>query len=430
MSQEQLNSVNQHYLDRVMQVADVADIKATEDIFDARGMKLVAKGAPISRSVQEKLAMRRLTKPFETSIAIDSGVDVSVIVTEAQRIADTVEPVRSILRAINGGPPPVQALAGLQFGSAMSTMLTLIQRAGGTALEHGVTVSLLSVCLARKLGLGGADQAVVALAGLLHDIGELYIDPQYLHSPNRLSPQEWRHVVVHPRIGQMLIAGLESYPAAVAQAVGEHHERSDGSGYPRRIAGSSISLAGQIVSVAEMMSGIVVNKDKPLQRAELALKVIPGEHAHPLVSAVSSVMQCARGENDARYSAAPSGEERARVQGLYRNICEALEMAQRMIDSAELKSQAVNHLLSEALRRTVKIQRACSSIGLDACLQESAGFFETHNVDVLFETTVVTREIAWRMRDIARDLSLQASELQAHEMESLQPLVALLDGGH
>lgn len=118
-----ITSVNKHYLDRVLSLAEQADITATEDIFDARGMKLVAKGAKISRALQERLTMRKLSKPFESSIAVASGINIDIISSEAQRIADTVEPVRSIMRTVNG-VSPIQVLSGIRFGSAMSTMLT------------------------------------------------------------------------------------------------------------------------------------------------------------------------------------------------------------------------------------------------------------------------------------------------------------------
>lgn len=433
MSDELLiNSVNKHYLDKVMNLAEEKDIKATEDIFDARGMKLVAKGAKISRSLQERLIMRRLSKPFESSIAVDSGVDVDVISAEAQRIADTFEPIRAMLGLANNGTSPVQLLSQIEFGSAMSTMLTIIERGGPTALQHSVMVSLISVCLARKFGLSNKDQMAVALAGLLHDIGELYIDPEYLHSNRRLFPHEWRHVVVHPRIGQMLIQGLENYPASVAQAVFEHHERFDGGGYPRQIAGSQISAAGQVISVAEMISGILTNQDKPLNRAVLALKIIPGEHAHELVSAVTAAMQKAREEGGpaATESGTPTGEERQQVQTLYEHIDAVLQEEQKLQESSGLRSKKASQLLSETIRRTNNIQRAFSSTGLDVCLAESVCIFESRSLDILFETKVATREIEWRLRDVARDLSLQASALEANEAEEFQPLIALLDGQH
>ena len=425
-----INSVNKYYLDKVLNLAEKADIKATEDIFDARGMKLVAKGATISRNLQERLTQRKLSKPFESSIAVDSGVNIDVITTEAQRIADTVEPVRSIMRTVSGGISPLQVLAEVQFGSAMSTMLTIIERGGKTALEHSVMVSLLSICLGKKFGLGNTDQAVVALAGLLHDIGELYIDPDYLHTNRRLYPHEWRHVVVHPRIGQMLISGLEKYPASVAQAVFEHHERVDGGGYPRQIAGNSISAVGQVVSVAEMISGIFLNQDKPLQRAELALKILPGEFARELVSVLSLAMQSARSPDDTagEETACPTGAELASLRSLFDRIDAVQKLRQELADKPELQSKKVHQLLSDTERRVIAIQRAFSSTGLDTCLDAEKRFFETRCTRVLFETKVATSEIQWRLRDVARDLSLTASSLEPGESDLLQPLIALLDG--
>ncbi|HJV85606.1 MAG TPA: HD domain-containing phosphohydrolase [Noviherbaspirillum sp.] len=427
-----INSVNKHYLDKVMNLAEEADIKATEDIYDARGMKLVAKGARISRSLQERLIMRRLSKPFESSIAVDSGVDIDAVATEAQRIVDTLAPVRALLGLVETGPSPLQILSELKFGSAMSTMLTIIERGGQAALQHSVMVSLVSICLARKFGLGSQDQTVVALAGLLHDIGELYIDPEYLHSNRRLFPHEWRHVVVHPRIGQMLIEGLENYPAAVAQAVFEHHERFDGGGYPRQVSGTQISAPGQVISVAEMISGILTSKDKPLERAVMALKIIPGEHPRELVSTVSAAMHKEREESGADKGEAgmPSGEEKQRVQALYSHLDAVLQEEQKLQQSATLRSKKASQILSAALERTSCIQRAISSTGLDVCLEQAAGMFESRSTEILFETTVAVSEIEWRMRDLARDVALQASSLEAQEAETLQALITLLDGEH
>ena len=425
-----INSVNKHYLDKLMNLAEEAHIQATEDIFDARGMKLVAKGTRISNTLQERLMARRLNKPFESSIAVESGVDIDIVAREARRIAEAVGPVRSMLAATRGGPSPLQILSEIRFGSAMSTMLTIIDRGGASALEHSVMVSLLSVCLARAFGLGIREQTMVAVAGLLHDIGELYIEPEYLNSRRRLFPHEWRHVAVHPRIGQMLIANLESYPPAVAQAVFEHHERFDGGGYPRRLAGNDISAAGQVISVAEMISGVFTSKSRPLERAELALKIVPGEHAHDLVSAVSSAMQGARvrQEDDVAPPSAGKGDQRDHARQLYERIGSVLESGSQLVGHFGAKSQRLAHLLTAALRRTSIVQRAFSSTGLDVCMDEGNGFFETRSAEILFEATVAINEIQWRLRDIARDLSLHASALEPDEAEMLEPLIALLDG--
>lgn len=425
-----INSVNKFYLDKVLNLAEQTDILATEDIFDARGMKLVAKGSRISRTLQERLSARKLSKPFESSIAVESGVDINVIAEEGRRIAETVAPVGAILRTLNGGLPPLQVLSGIRFGSAMSTMLTIIGRGGKAALEHSVMVSLLAVCLARKRGMSHTDQSVVALAGLLHDIGELYIDPEYLHSTRRLYPHEWRHVVVHPRIGQMLISGLENYPASVAQAVFEHHERGDGGGYPRQLTADRMSPAGQVISAAEMMAGIFTNQEKPLQRAALATKILPGEFARELAAVVSVAARTESVGAVAAPSAAipPGGDEEARIRALHELIRSTQAATQELLDQAGPNARKLQQMLNDAKRRIAAIERAFSSTGLDACLDDVQSFFEPHSEEILFEAAVVTSEIEWRLRDVARDLSLNASMLDEQEAQALQPLIVMLDG--
>lgn len=425
----ELTAVNQHYLDKVMNLAEEKDIKATEDIFDARGMKLVAKGAVISRALQERLLVRRLSKPFESSISVADAVDVATIAAEATRIAETLEPVKSMLAVHQGGPSPVQVLSEIRFGGAIGTMLTVIQQAGPAALQHAVLVSLVSICLAQKCRMSRNELSVVALAGLLHDIGELYIDPEYLHSTRRLAPHEWRHVVVHPRIGQRLIEGLEDYPPAVAQAVFEHHERLDGGGYPRQASGAAISRAGQVVSVAEMISGVFLSQDLPLKRAELALKIIPGEHAHELVSAVSEAMQRARAEAGLDGATAVHRDEDAGlVHSLHGRIGEVLGVVAALGTEVNAKSAKLKKLIDDVNQRATVIQRAFSSTGLDVGLEQGLQFFSSRSGELVFETAVAMREIEWRLRGVARDLALQATVLDPAEAQVLQPLVALLDG--
>jgi HD-GYP domain-containing protein (c-di-GMP phosphodiesterase class II) len=416
-------SVNQHYLDKVMDLAEERDVAATEDIFNATGTKLIAKGTKISRSVQEKLILHKLHRPLESCIAVAGGIDMQAITAEARRIAQEIEPVGHLLNAVGGaGPSPFDIQADAQFGSAMSMMLTITQRGGPAAFTHCVLVSLVSICLARKLGLDQKQQISVALAGLLHDIGELYILPEYLDPKRRLLPHEWKHVVVHPRVGQMLISELENCPPEVALAVAEHHERFDGAGYPRQTAGQGISVLGQILATAEMVSGAFMKQHKPLERAELAMKIMPGEHAHDLVSIISSVARVTRSGSPPP-SEAPYDEMHQRLKILFDRIIGILHTAQTLVDMQTIRSTKAKDLVSWVLERVNIIQRAFSSTGLDVCLLEDA----IHDIGISFEVEAAAIEIQVRLREVARDLFLRASAFASHEMQAFQPLIVLLD---
>ncbi|QYF95156.1 HD domain-containing protein [Massilia sp. PAMC28688] len=414
-------TVNQHYLSKVMGLAEVMDVAASEDILDLRGMKLVAKGARLTRAQQDTLGQHRLRQPLESVLVAEGAADPATIVAHATRILDTSAPLRRIIGAVRGGgPTPLALLGAMRLGQAMRMMLTLVERGGPHALDHSITVSLLSVCMAKQLNLAPDGQMIAALAGLLHDIGELYIDPAYLKPGKRLLPHEWSHLVVHPLIGQVLIGDLESYPAAVGRAVAEHHERADGTGYPRQLHGRELSAAGQAVAVAEMISG-VLQKDLPLERAELALKIVPGEYAHDLLSAVSGALR-SQEQGSAPAAPGPAGEG---VDTLGRRIACILEAGRVLQRSKAPKSARATQLLDRTMDRVATIERAFVSTGLDFYARHSHGLPDPDR-SMLFEKDVASREIQWRLRDIARDVALHCSA-SASDMALFASLICMLD---
>jgi response regulator RpfG family c-di-GMP phosphodiesterase len=417
-------AVNQHYLDKVMDMTDTMPVHASEDIYDERGNKLLAKGALLSRNLQEKLIVHRLKKPLESSISIEGGVDQNAVFDAAQRLVETNLPLAQVLTgARTAGPSTVAVLARLKFGRAMGMMLTIADRKGGQSLDHAVTVSLLSIALAKKAGLAEQDQQTAGMAGLLHDVGELYIDPSYLVKGKRLLPHEWAHIVVHPFTGQMLIDELDSFPAGVGRAVAEHHERFDGSGYPQRRIGGAISIPGQIVAIAEMVAG-VLSKQRPLERAALALKIFPGEHARPLLAAMAGALR----ENEQLATTsdeAGSKPEREDVPRLVARMKLALEMTRQALMHPLSKSQIARHLLAATINRICNVQRAIVSTGLDMYLNVDISTFDSDDPALLFEKNVATREIQWRLRDIARDLALQ--NIQPADRLLFVPIINLLD---
>ncbi|MBJ7310808.1 HD-GYP domain-containing protein [Rugamonas sp. CCM 8940] len=422
MSPLQAAPVNRHYLDKVMAVAEIMAVEVIVDILDVRGMKLVAKGTQVTRVLQEKLILHKLRQPFESSVRVCGGVEPKAIVAIASRLIDTSPPVAHILRASGkGGASVLAQLARLEFGSALGMMLTVADRSGAHALEHAVLVSLLSICMAQKLRLSEQEQMVAGLAGMLHDVGELYIAPAYLARGKRLLPHEWSHIVVHPRIGQMLIDELGAYPAAVGRAVAEHHERFDGSGYPRQIGGSQISAPGQAVAVAEMIAGLLL-KDHPLERAELALKIIPGEYSHELLSAISGALRMAAPEAGADPVRAQGGEG---VERLFWRIAAILDVGEGLMVGPAAKSPSTLQLLHKTMERVRNIRRAFISTGLDVYVRPEPDLGVGADDMLLFEREVAGREIQWRLRDIARDLALQTST--PDERVVLAPLVRMLD---
>jgi len=161
-------SVNRHYLNKVLDLADVMPVVATEDIYDSHGMKLLAKGAGVSRLLQEKIILHKLKKPIESTLVVEGGVDATTLVRTAKRVIDTCAPLDNILRATCiGGFTPLTTLSNMSFGNAITMMLTISERDGSQAFEHALIVSLLSICWAKKLHFTEQEQQIAGLAGLL-----------------------------------------------------------------------------------------------------------------------------------------------------------------------------------------------------------------------------------------------------------------------
>ncbi|MDB5935708.1 MAG: hypothetical protein JWQ01_3052 [Massilia sp.] len=410
-------AVNTHYLDKLLRLARARPVTATQDIVDVQGVRLVARNSRLGEEHCDALRGAKLKKTIESSLWVEDGVDTALVVSTAKRVLDTSAPINRILLATGGsGAAPLAHLSRMAFNDAIGMLLSLAHHDGPHALEHAVSVSLLSLCMARKLQLGDDEQHVAALAGLLHDVGELYVAPDWLAPGKRLLPREWAHLVIHPRLGQMLVNELAPYPPAVGRAVAEHHERCDGTGYPRQSPARRISAPGQAVAVAEMIAG-VLGKDNPLERAELALKLVPGEHARELVSAISGALKLESNYHPAAHDETAGREDPRR---LVRRIGAVLDLGEELKDGSGAKSPHSRELLGHTLERILTIQRAFVSTGLDAYLGEAA------DGRLMFEKTVATREIQWRLRDIARDLALHAAR-SPDEKVVFAGLIELLD---
>ena len=105
--------------------------------------------------------------------------------------------------------------------------------------------------IGEELGLDADDLDRLRWSAMLHDIGELLVSADVLNKPDALTPHEFDTVKQHPDFGRELIAPLAEWLGDASRAVWEHHERWDGEGYPRRLAGDDISLAARIVAVAD-----------------------------------------------------------------------------------------------------------------------------------------------------------------------------------
>ncbi len=124
---------------------------------------------------------------------------------------------------------------------------------------HSERVVSFSLRLGRELGLTGDDLRALEFGSLLHDIGKIGVPDAILHKPGALDEHEWEHMRQHPTLGAQILADV-SFLTGAARVVGQHHERFDGTGYPRGLCGAEIDLNARIFAVADAFDAITSDR--------------------------------------------------------------------------------------------------------------------------------------------------------------------------
>jgi len=167
-----------------------------------------------------------------------------------------------------------------------ATRLQIVQRLGLAAEYkdnetglHVIRMSHYTKLLAEAYGLDEQDVDDLFVAAPMHDIGKIGIPDRILHKPGKLDADEWSVMQTHPTIGASIIGEHESGMLQVAAEVAQcHHEKWDGSGYPRRLKGEEIPLAGRIVAIADVFDALTsVRPYKPAWPLEEACDWLRGQ---------------------------------------------------------------------------------------------------------------------------------------------------------
>jgi|GEM_PF-1363714 len=136
---------------------------------------------------------------------------------------------------------------------------------------HQDNVARLAAAMARRMELPEDDVAGIRVSGQLHDIGKINVPVRYLCKPGRLVGLEWEFMKQHVQTGYEILKDID-FPWPVAEIVLLHHERLDGSGYPRGLSKMDIGIEGRILAVADVLDAMASNRPyRPALGMEVAL---------------------------------------------------------------------------------------------------------------------------------------------------------------
>jgi PAS domain S-box-containing protein len=142
--------------------------------------------------------------------------------------------------------------------------------------QHAHRMARTTSYLASQLGLGERQTLLLRTAAPLHDVGNIAVPPEILHKPRPLTPEERVRMERHTEVGYRILSDSESELMQMAARIAlGHHERFDGSGYPRALAGDEIPIEARIVAVADVLDALLSDRPyRPAMSVEEARAVI------------------------------------------------------------------------------------------------------------------------------------------------------------
>ena len=178
-----------------------------------------------------------------------------------------------------GGDSPAEVTAEL------ANLLSRLNRHHRLTRGHSERVRAYADLVAEEMGLSEHERMQLRWAALLHDIGKLTVPVEVLDLPGRPDAEQWKFIANHPRQGEVLAQPIVTWLGPFAAGIWEHHEKFDGSGYPNKLAGTEISLAGRIVALAdafETMTAVRSYKQSmTIEAARAEVVACAGKHFDP-----------------------------------------------------------------------------------------------------------------------------------------------------
>lgn len=266
---------DRHFLQAVSSMADAQEVVAGAAIYSTTGLKLLDVGTRVDPRLYERLRLHRLPLPIDDQLKVQNAVDLPCLEAQVMLLLGTSALGQQL--SVHLGPQKymlLEALRHMVWPQQASFKMTVMRHHLPQLFEHSVLMMMCTVFLAAKQRLSVADCAELAAAALLHDVGMLYMPPSWKNVQHKLTLQERKQLAAHSISGMLVVRETGVYSRRVEDAVLEHHERLDGSGYPRNAKGSAISLWGRILMLAEVMSSFYGKfTDMPAQRLSLMLRM-------------------------------------------------------------------------------------------------------------------------------------------------------------
>jgi HD-GYP domain-containing protein (c-di-GMP phosphodiesterase class II) len=290
MAAEEHNEVSAHaYSEHLAQVNTVSKVIAKEDIRNAQGQLLVAKGGAIDERLAEKVLRFKLLRPIEDSVAIENEFNSQVLMERFAAFLDGDDNLRQLKCLL---PEKIIKAFCDHFcrHAVLRQKITVLSIQLPAVFEQALFTAWFGALIQQHIKANAEQANAAFIAAMCHDLGMLHISPSVLNKQGTFTPEEWRQMQAHPIIGAKILQVISGLSVDVAKAVLEHHENLDGTGYPRGLIGDKLGQLGQTLNLLDSLHAIYRKYFKPHKRSMRDLIPIIQMNSHSRFGTAGAAM--------------------------------------------------------------------------------------------------------------------------------------------
>jgi len=250
-----------------------AGMRLGKKIFNDEGLTLLAEGAELTSPIINRLAKMDIGYVYIEDTLTDDVIISGMLQDETRTQALKV--IRNQFQDMTGASTITKGFYHLDkkfskimdfilddMSSQVDPMIMLLDMhtADNYLYVHSLNVCLYTLVLGIAHGYSKNDLKVIGLGSLLHDIGKTQIPTKIVQKPGMLSEEEFRHMQAHTEIGYQILKEEPNIPLLAAHCALQHHERIDGSGYPRGLKGPQIHEYAKWLGVADSYDAMTSNR--------------------------------------------------------------------------------------------------------------------------------------------------------------------------
>ncbi|MBH9965755.1 HD-GYP domain-containing protein [Bacillus haikouensis] len=244
-------------------------------VYNVRGHALIQQNVAITERMIRRLQELNIRYVYIED-ALSNGIKVTESVPGKVR-QEAVANIESVLSRINEAKMPRSlnvieesarqlksiidvVLKEVKGNDELLTVLTDVFSYDSYVFHHSFNVTLYTLSIGIELNLSQKQLEELGIGAILHDVGKMLVSEEVLMKPGRLTEEEFVEVQKHTEHGFDILRKLQTISLLVAHCAYQHHERLDGSGYPRGLKGEDIHPYAKIIAVADVFDAMTSNR--------------------------------------------------------------------------------------------------------------------------------------------------------------------------